>query len=265
MKNPPLNSILLLPRALAGDPLLEEVVQRGPEAHKIIARHGEAAGRADLVDVDEHDGPRAGDDGDLLRRDDLVKCWGSVFEGRTCHRRRRDSALSWWRIRLPLLSSLSPVHGMGDRTFPKDPQDPRRTRKGIEHHRNPPVARLVQMACRLDARAREIHVPELADHDRFVVVFIVAGFVTTISLDMTRFGLLDDTEERPALVGDTLGRDIDVPIAGQRGGTDPEDFLLKKPGDKRWRKGLVENAHRSFQGSDGLCCCGCRNSSFNSP
>lgn len=76
----PLDTVLALPGLLVGDTLLEKVVERRPEADKVVAGHREAARRADLVDVDEDDGPRAGDDGHLLLGDDFVEGRRAVFE-----------------------------------------------------------------------------------------------------------------------------------------------------------------------------------------
>lgn len=80
IQNVPLDPICSLPSLLVRDALLEEVIQRGSETDEIITRHGKSARRADLVNIDKNDRPRAGDYGDFLLRDDFVECGCAVFE-----------------------------------------------------------------------------------------------------------------------------------------------------------------------------------------
>lgn len=92
------------------------------------------------------------------------------------------------------------------------------------------------MAGRLDPRASQVHVPKLTNHHRFLVV-VVDDSAAPI------FRLFEDPEKRSASVGDAFRGDIDVALPGQRGGADPEDFLLEEPGDEGRRESFVEGAH----------------------
>lgn len=123
------------------------------------------------------------------------------------------------------------------RTFSIYPQDSRRSIKRHKHDRDPPVARLVQVTRRLDPATREIHVPELSDHDVLVVVGVLCGVGRgrggrcgrRKDLPRNRLGFLEHTEERSSSIRHSLGRDVDVPRTTERRGPDAEDLLLEEP------------------------------------
>lgn len=131
-------------------------------------------------------------------------------------------------------------------TFPINPQNPRRPGKGIEHDRDPPIARLMQMTRRLNPTSRQIHIPKLTDHDILVgFLAVLIAFIPIWRRRRSSFAFLDDAEEGPAFIGvcDALGRDIDVSFAreGRRG--DVEDFLLEEPLDQGGRDCFEELPH----------------------
>lgn len=202
----PLNAILPLPLPLRLDPLLEEVIQRGPKANPLVRGHGEATGGADLMDIDEDDAAGSRDDIDTLGFHDVGKLGRAVLQRRA---------------------------------LAEDAQDARRAGEGVEHDGDAAVARLVQVRRRLDAAAGQVHVPELADHDVLLGIVAVGvsvrlggGCSSRIVVVIVGFWFLDDAEERSALVGHALGRDVDVAVARERGRGDVEDLLLQEPGDQ---------------------------------
>lgn len=141
-------------------------MQRRPVPREVVRGHRIPATRADLEDVHHDDGPRAGDDLDALGRQQLIE--------------RRRAVLQ---------------HG----SLAVDAQDTRRAFERVQHDGDAAVARLVQVARRLDPGAGQVHVPELADDGPFRVR-VVAGF-------------LDHAEEGPALVRDALGGHVDAAVA----------------------------------------------------
>lgn len=60
-------------------------------------------------------------------------------------------------------------------TFSVNPQDSGRSIKSHKHDRDPSVTGFVEVTCRLDPAARQVHVPELFDHDIFAVVVVGVG------------------------------------------------------------------------------------------
>jgi hypothetical protein len=129
--------------------LLEEVVENRPVVLEILVRNRKAARRADLMDVDDDNAAGARYTVDFLRLNKVLERWCAALK-----------------------------HS----TVPKQPHDPGRALKGIQHDGHAVVAGLVDMRDRLVAAAGEFLVPE-----RFTV---------------------EDPEVLAA-----FGRDIDVAIA----------------------------------------------------
>lgn len=157
-------------------------MQRGPVPRKVVCGHRIPATRADLEDVHHDDGPRAGDDLDALGRQQLIE--------------RRCAVLQ---------------HG----ALAVDAQDARRAFKRVQHDGDAAVARLVQVAGRLDPGAGQIHVPEFADYG-FLRVWVGAGF-------------LDHAEEWAAFVGDALWGHVDAAVAREGRRCDVQQLLREYP------------------------------------
>lgn len=140
-------------------------MQRGAIAREIVRGDRIPTAGADLEDIHDNDTPRAGDDLDALAGDEVIELLGAVLQ---------------------------------HPPFSVDPQDPGRALKRIEHDGDAAVAGLVEMRRRLDPRARQVHVPELADHDLLAVAR----------------RLWDHPEEwpRPVAVRNPLRRHVDAPF-----------------------------------------------------
>lgn len=161
----PFDAVGAIASLFGGDALLKELMQRGAIAREVVRGDGIATARADLEDIDDNNTPRAGDDLDALAGDEVVELLGAVLQ---------------------------------DPPFSVDPQDSGRAFKRIEHDGDAAVARLVEVRGRLDPRARQVHVPELADHDLLAVAR----------------RLWDHPEKgpRPVAVRDPLRRHVDAPF-----------------------------------------------------
>ena len=93
-----------------------------------------------------------------------------------------------------------------------DTHDSGRAGKGHEQDTDAAIARLVQVSVCFYPATGQVHVPEgaLVDHAKVLAAF---------------------------------GGDVDVAMAGEGGGADPEHLLLLDPGEERSRNGLIEDAH----------------------
>lgn len=139
------------------------------------------------MDIDHDDTPGTVDKLDVFRLDQIIELLGSVLKRCACE----GEAMS--------------VRGKGKEArlaFAVDPHDSGWPFKGVEHDGDSPIARLMQMTGGLDAGARQVDVPELANH------LLVVGVL---------FWFAKDAEEGPTLVSDALWRNIDVAVARERG------------------------------------------------
>jgi hypothetical protein len=109
------------------DALLEKLVEGVSVRLEVKVGHRVSARGADLVDVDEYNGPGSGDGLDVVLLDKVVEGGSRVLE---------------------------------DATVAKQAEDARRAFKGIEHDGDAAVAGLVEMRDGLTPGSREVHVPK---------------------------------------------------------------------------------------------------------